>query len=399
MARNKIPYASTGNPILKWIVLIISTIISAASIYYTDFLVDKLKAREIKSIELFAKSMEYQIKHGQLPPFIHDIIVGNHEIPLIYMNARDEIEDYRNIDINENWPEERKQKVLLAELEKMKEAYEPKHVFDKDGQTDEILDFWFIYYRNSFLLTQLTYYPIIQLTIIGIFGIVVYLIFSYSKTAEQNRVWVGLAKETAHQLGTPISSLMAWIEYFREDPDIKEKGVIEELDKDVKKLQLITERFSNIGSVPVLSEEHVESIIKNVVDYLKPRISTKVTIKILPARDNIKAKLNSQLFEWVLENLCKNAIDAMPEGAGNIQIKIDQGNENKVFIDVSDDGKGIPKSKIRQVFSPGFTTKKRGWGLGLTLAKRIVEVYHNGKIFVKNSEENQGTTFRIVLGA
>ncbi|MDH5366320.1 MAG: HAMP domain-containing histidine kinase [Cyclobacteriaceae bacterium] len=386
---------------MKWIVLLIAAVISAASIYYTDYLVNKLKEREIKSIEVFASSMEYTIENDvsdQLPSVIREIIVNNDEIPLIYVNSNDEIESWRNIEIDKNWSEEKKQNLLRKELEIMKDAYAPKHVFDRDEQTGEILDFWFIYYRNSFLLTQLTYYPIIQLAIIGVFGLIVYFIFSYSKTAEQNRVWVGLAKETAHQLGTPISSLMAWVEYFREDPGVKNKGVVEEINKDIKKLQLITERFSNIGSTPVLKEEKIEEIINNVVEYLKPRISTKINIEVISISDGVRANLNAPLFEWVLENLCKNSVDAMA-GIGNIQIKILHGSDYRVFIDVSDTGKGIAKSKIKHVFNPGFSTKKRGWGLGLTLAKRIIETYHKGKIFVKSSEENEGTTFRIVLNS
>jgi len=401
VALEKIPYLYGSKSQMKWIALLIAAVISIVSIYYTNYLVNKLKEREIKSIEVFASSMEYTIENNvadQLPSVIREIIINNDQIPLIYVNSKDEIENWRNIKIDEKWSEEKKQEVLKKELESMKEAYEPKHVFDRDEQTGEILDFWFIYYKNSFLLTQLTYYPIIQLIIIGVFGLIVYLIFSYSKTAEQNRVWVGLAKETAHQLGTPISSLMAWVEYFKEDPGVKNKGVVEELDKDIKKLQLITERFSNIGSVPVLKEEKLEEIINNVVEYLKPRISTKVSIDVITISSDVRANLNAPLFEWVLENLCKNAVDAMG-GIGSIRIKLLHGSDHRVFIDITDTGKGIAKSKIKHVFNPGFTTKQRGWGLGLTLAKRIIETYHKGKIFVKSSEENEGTTFRIVLSS
>ena len=399
MAEPKIPYISSSRSQFKWIVLLVAALISTASIYYTDYLVDKLKEREIKSIEVYASSLEYTIENevsNTLPSVIHDIIINNDEIPLILVNSNDEIETWRNIKMDENWTEEKKQEALQKELQLMKDTYEPKHVFDRDAQTGEILDFWFIYYRNSLLLTQLTYYPIIQLIIIGVFGFIVYLIFSYSKTAEQNRVWVGLAKETAHQLGTPISSLMAWVEYFREDPAVKNRGVIEEINKDIQKLQMITERFSNIGSVPVMREEKLEGIIRNVVEYLKKRVSTKTTIELDMLSDDVRANLNAPLFEWVLENLCKNSVDAMG-GVGSIKITVMHGSDGKVIIDVSDNGKGIPKSKIKQVFNPGFTTKKRGWGLGLTLAKRIIETYHKGKIFVKSSEENVGTTFRIIL--
>ena len=189
---------------------------------------------------------------------------------------------------------------------------------------------------------------------------------------------------------------MAWVEYFREDPAVKNRGVIEEINKDIQKLQMITERFSNIGSVPVMREEKLEGIIRNVVEYLKKRVSTKTTIELDMLSDDVRANLNAPLFEWVLENLCKNSVDAMG-GVGSIKITVMHGSDGKVIIDVSDNGKGIPKSKIKQVFNPGFTTKKRGWGLGLTLAKRIIETYHKGKIFVKSSEENVGTTFRIIL--
>jgi signal transduction histidine kinase len=248
------------------------------------------------------------------------------------------------------------------------------------------------------LLTQLVVYPYIQLSVIAIFGFISYLAFNYSKAAEQNRVWVGLAKETAHQLGTPLSSLMAWIEVIREDPEMRDKGVIDELEKDIHKLKMVTERFSSIGSKPALKKENIVSLITNVVNYLRPRVSAKIRMDVFTLSDNIMVLAHAPLFEWVIENLIKNGVDAMGN-SGTIAIKILRGSEGKVFIDVTDTGKGIPRSKIETVFKPGFTTKKRGWGLGLTLAKRIIETYHNGKIFVKQSEENQGTTFRIALDA
>jgi signal transduction histidine kinase len=263
---------------------------------------------------------------------------------------------------------------------------------------DEIFGHQKLYYKNSFLLTQINAYPYIQLSVIALFGFISYLAFTYSKAAEQNRVWVGLAKETAHQLGTPLSSLMAWIEVLRDDPDLKNKEIVTELEKDIRKLTVVTERFSSIGSTPVLRQENVVALINNVIHYLRPRISSKVRIDVFTLSDNIQVMVHPPLFEWVVENLCKNAVDAIG-GSGTIAIKILRGSDSKVFIDISDTGKGIPRSKIAMVFRPGFTTKKRGWGLGLTLAKRIIESYHNGKIFVKSSEENQGTTFRIALDA
>jgi signal transduction histidine kinase len=209
---------------------------------------------------------------------------------------------------------------------------------------------------------------------------------------------VGLAKETAHQLGTPLSSLMAWVEVLREDEQLRKRGIVDELQKDVQKLTVVTERFSSIGSTPALKQENVVTLIHNVVNYLRPRVSSRINIEVYSLSDTIMAWVHVPLFEWVIENLCKNAVDAMGN-TGTIAIKILRGSEGKVFIDVSDTGKGIPRSKITLVFKAGFTTRKRGWGLGLALAKRIIEEYHFGKIFVKNSEENVGTTFRISLNA
>jgi signal transduction histidine kinase len=300
------------------------------------------------------------------------------------------------VDIDSRWTPERKQKELLKQLKEMKRAYPPIPILLKDPNTDEVFGKQYVYYKNSFLLTQLIAYPYIQLSVIAIFAFISYLAFNYSKTAEQNRVWVGLAKETAHQLGTPLSSLMAWIEVLRDDPQINGKGIVEELDKDIRKLRVVTERFSSIGSTPTLKEENIYQLINNVVSYLQPRVSSKINIEVYTLSESIRAMVHAPLFEWVIENLCKNAVDAMGS-TGTIAIKILRGNEGMVFIDISDTGKGISKAIISSVFRPGFTTKKRGWGLGLALAKRIIEMYHQGRIFVKHSEENQGTTFRIEL--
>ena len=229
-----------------------------------------------------------------------------------------------------------------------------------------------------------------------VFGLLAFLAFSYSKTAEQNRVWVGLAKETAHQLGTPLSSLMAWLEYFRTDEHLKDSDILNELDKDIKRLETITSRFSSIGSVPVLKLEDLYDTVQTNVSYLQKRVSSKVKIEVKAMPVDIKAPINKPLFDWVIENLCKNAVDAM-DGAGTININIKRGRLGDILIDIIADGKGIPKNKVKELFLPGFTTKQRGWGLGLTLAKRIVEIYHRGKIYVKETEVNVGTTFRIIL--
>ena len=391
----------SGKSKVKWIVLALSLVISSSSIWYTDILVEQLKDREKEQIELFAKTLEYTINEdlGSNIHFItEEVLFQNKSIPTILTDENGNILQYRNIEIDSIKNSLRQvNSKLNSILEEMANTYNPISVGVRDPRGKEEI-YGYIYYDNSFLLTQLTYYPYIQLSVIAIFGFIAYLAFNYSKAAEQNRVWVGLAKETAHQLGTPISSLMAWMEFIREDPEIKNKNIADELDKDIQRLTLITERFSSIGSTPVLKKENVYSLLSNSINYLRPRISSKVTIEISTLSDHIDAMVNPPLFDWVIENLCKNSVDAM-SGSGLITIQILRGSEKKVIIDISDNGKGIPKSKINDVFNPGFTTKKRGWGLGLALAKRIVENYHNGKIYVKNSDEERGTTFRITLPA
>jgi len=252
----------------------------------------------------------------------------------------------------------------------------------------------YIYYQDSFLLTQLRYYPIVQFAVIIVFLLIAYLMFSYARKSEQNQVWVGMAKETAHQLGTPLSSMVAWMEL------LKLKGLdedtIREIEKDVQRLETITDRFSKIGSPARLEMTNVVAVVHETVNYIRSRISAKVLFNIRPdATNKIMIPLNLHLFEWVIENLCKNAADAM-DGSGQVNIDIRE-EADHVRIDVGDTGKGIPKSLYKTIFRPGYTSKARGWGLGLTLSKRIVENYHSGRIFVKSSILNKGTTFRIIL--
>ncbi len=250
-----------------------------------------------------------------------------------------------------------------------------------------------VYYTNSFLLTQLRYYPVFQFLIIGVFLIVAYILFSMARNAEQNQVWVGMSKETAHQLGTPLSSLLAWVEL------LKAKGVdgktMSEISKDVERLENITERFSKIGSPPKLIPADVVHEIRESVNYMKNRTSRKLKFELETPAEEVFAPLNPNLFGWVIENIIKNAIDAM-NGSGQISLEVIDQPKN-VIIDITDQGKGIPPSRFKSIFNPGFTSKKRGWGLGLSLSKRIIENYHKGKLFVKHSEVNKGTTFRIVL--
>lgn len=386
------------NTNLKWIILIVSIIISVGTIYYTNILVEQLKEREKNQVRLFAKALEYTSNDtdNNILFITEEIIYKNNSIPTMLVGEKDIIVNFNNVNIDSLWTPQQKEKELQKQLKEMKRTYPPIPILLKDPNTGEVFGKQYVYYKNSFLLTQLIAYPYIQLSVIAIFGFISYLAFNYSKTAEQNRVWVGLTKETAHQLGTPLSSLMAWIEVLRDDPQINGKGIVEELDKDIRKLRVVTERFSSIGSTPTLKDENIYQLINNVVSYLTPRVSSKINIEVYTLSETIRAMVHAPLFEWVIENLCKNAVDAMGS-TGTIAIKILRGSDGKVFIDISDTGKGMPKSIISSVFKPGFTTKKRGWGLGLALAKRIIEMYHEGRIFVKQSEENQGTTFRIEL--
>lgn len=372
---------------IKWLVIICSVIISFGSIIYTNKLVEELREREKRQIELLAKAWEYASIYADNLTFINqEIIQQNTSIPVIVVDAQNNPIEYRNIGFRKNITEEEKNKLLQKELVKMKAQYEPI-------PTEDAL----VYYRNSELLTSLRFYPYVQLSVILVFGVLAYAVFNQSKVAEQNRVWAGLTKETAHQLGTPIASLMAWIDYLKNSPVWEEnKEVIQEMDKDVVKLRMVTERFSSIGSKPSIQLENVFSVIDEAINYLRPRISSKVDIKINGYANNIEALINRPLFEWVIENICKNAVDAM-KGQGTISIDIVKESEKFVFVDITDTGKGMDKGMYKKVFNPGFTTRQRGWGLGLTLAKRIIEGYHKGKIFVKQSELGKGTTFRIVL--
>ncbi|MDN5214437.1 ATP-binding protein [Fulvivirgaceae bacterium BMA12] len=388
-----------NNSRIKWVVLVVAVVISATSIYYTNLLVEEFKLREEKMIELHANILEYTANvfdYDENITFYSDILTSNTSVPLILTDSVDNILSTRNIKMRPDITEEARVKIEKKELAVMKEAYEPILVTVRDLENDEVINYQYVYYRNSDLLSQLKYYPYIQLSVIFIFGLIVYMIFSYSKTAEQNRIWAGLAKETAHQLGTPLSSLMAWVEYFRADENQANQEIAMELDKDIKRLEMITSRFSNIGSVPLLQEENVYEIIRDTVNYLESRVSSKVNFDINTVTTETYADLNKPLFEWVIENICKNAVDAM-SGVGTITINVIKANEGRVIIDISDTGKGIPKANIKKIFSPGFSTKKRGWGLGLTLVKRIINNYHKGQIFVKSSEPDAGTTFRIIL--
>ncbi len=371
-------------------------LISLGSLFYTNDLVEKLEERELRQVKLFAESLRYAINSDydeDLNGIMEMIREANtfYEIPAIYIDENNMPAAHNNLSFPKSPSPETQERIITENLATMKEEHPPIAVEIGEGQQG------YVYYSNSFLLTQLRYYPYIQLSGIFIIGFLAYLAFSSARKAEQNQVWVGLAKETAHQLGTPLSSLMAWTEYFRADPDM-DPTIAEEIEKDVQRLEMITTRFSNIGSVPTLKEEAVAEVIATFINYLQKRVSTKVAFFVndeLPEGQTVL--LNKNLFEWVVENICKNAVDAM-KGVGEIRITLKPMlAQNEIYIDIQDNGKGMIKKNAAKIFRPGFSTKKRGWGLGLTLAKRIIEIYHSGKLFVKNSEPGKGTTFRIVM--
>jgi two-component system, sporulation sensor kinase E len=379
---------------IKLIVVFIALIIGAATITYTNVLVSKLSEREQELVQLYAKGLRYMINAPSDDNIVfieEEILSANTTVPVILTDEQENILDSKNINLPKNISEQRKNELLQREIKKMKAQHAPIEVPWAEGSVN------YVFYKDSDLLSQLRFYPYVQLMVIACFVLIAYFVFSYSRKAEQNRVWVGLAKETAHQLGTPLSSLMAWYEYMKISPKFENEPIVAELWKDIRRLEVITERFSNIGSVPLLKDEDIFQVTQNAINYLQNRISRKVEINVLPADpSDISAKVNIPLFDWVIENICKNAVDAM-EGRGNITIQINLLGKSQVAIDITDTGKGIPKSKLESVFLPGYTTKKRGWGLGLALAKRIIDNYHRGRLYVKSSELGKGTTFRIIL--
>jgi len=315
------------------------------------------------------------------------IIKSNHNIPMIVTDGKNNILRFSNLD-----PAKSKDKIyLLNQLALMKNENKPILI---SYQKNNVNLKRYIYYRNSELIYKLKYYPIALLFILCLFGAVIYLIYKTNKISEQNKLWVGMAKETAHQIGTPLSSLLGWVEIMRLE-NVSE-NTIGEIEKDISRLNTIAERFSKIGSIPVLSKSDVIIETKKSISYLKSRSSKSVKFEFNNnSSQPIYANLNLQLYAWVIENLVKNAIDSM-QGKGNITIDI-RNSDKSIYITINDTGKGIPKSMFRKIFEPGFTTKKRGWGLGLSLAKRIIEIYHKGKIFVKKSELGKGTSFEIQL--
>lgn len=373
---------------VKIALVAVAVIIAAASLIASHILVSDLKVEEQNKMAIWAEAMRSLNTADETTDLnlVLRVIDGNNTIPVIVTDERGNVQTMRNVTVSYKDDADSIAKVThLAEMWKS-EGHVVRIKLDSKSYIN-------VCYDESLMIKRLATYPYIQLGVVILFAVVAVFALLTSKRAEQNKVWVGLSKETAHQLGTPISSLMAWVEILRET--YPEDTLIPEMDNDVKRLQLIADRFSKIGSMPELSSEPLAGVIQNVVGYMERRTSHKVIIETTIDNEHATAMINRQLFEWVIENLCKNAVDAM-EGEGHITISVAT-NMGRKTIDVTDTGKGIRKKDISNVFRPGFTTKKRGWGLGLSLAKRIIEEYHHGRIYVKSSEVGVGTTFRIEL--
>jgi len=375
----------------RGLIVITIAFFAISLIYFSSIIIEEIKKREINTIDRYAKFIELVANSDDesINYFIDDILIKNHSIPVIVTDSNNKILDFKNIFKNEESFDE---KVINKTLEAMKEKYKPIIINILD-ENDEKIDFQLVYYNNSNVLNILIYAPYFILFLTILIFLSIYLIFYYSNKSERDGLWTGLAKETAHQLGTPLSSLIGWNEYLRNNKNSDKTYISNEIDKDLERLKVITDRFSNIGSKPKLEKNNLKKSIKKSIDYLEKRLSLKVQTKL--NLEEINTFFNEQLFSWVIENLYKNSIDSVGE-KGNIQIDLYHKNNN-IIIDFIDDGVGINRSDFTKIFNPGFTTKKRGWGLGLTLVLRIIRDYHKGKIFVLQSKKNIKTTIRIEL--
>ena len=376
--------------IVNWRTALALVAISIASgtIIYSRYLASKIELEERQKVELWVKAGEKLLTS---PPdadteLASYIIVANKTIPIIYTNEKDSIYEHLNLDsVKAEDPE-----YVESKLKQFKSLNAPLEWKDP-RDTTKVNRY---YYGESKLLKEVRYYPIVQLGVVALFILITIFSLRSSYRSAQNQVWAGMAKETAHQLGTPVSSLEGWVEMLRDKPG--NEKIAQELEKDVNRLRLVSDRFGKIGSTPKLEMVNLVSQINSMVDYMRKRAAGKIVLKVdSHGKKEVFANISPPLFDWVIENLLKNALDAM-EGKGSITADI-QSEEKRVVIDITDTGKGISKQNIAMVFKPGFTTKKRGWGLGLSLSRRIVQQFHKGEIFVKNSEIGKGTTFRIVL--
>ena len=369
----------------RYIFFIAAILLVGGSLWVSNNLVKKLELEERNKMEIWAAATSELASGDDYSniDLILTIIQSNTTIPVI-VTDHNEIIQYSNITINSADTSH----YLTRNLESMQRNGSTIDIDLGNGEKQTL------YYEDSVLLKQLSYYPYIQLLVMILFALIAYIGLVSVKRAEQNKVWVGLSKETAHQLGTPISSLMAWIEFLKLNDNI-DPSIVTDMDKDVKRLSTIAERFSKIGSIPDKELIYINELLEESCNYMSTRISSRVKLNLNLPQDAEGSMLCRSLIEWVIENLCKNAVDAM-EGEGRIDVTLSTDNKH-IYIDVSDTGKGIARSEFENIFKPGYTSKKRGWGLGLTLAKRIIEEYHNGRIYIKESEIGVGTTFRIEL--
>ena len=387
---------------VKILLVSAAVIIAVASLVVSHSLTKDLETEERNKMEVWAEAMRSLNKADENTDLslVLKVLNENNTIPVIVMDSKGNVSEFRNLKVDGKTYEDSLKAAAVVGQNLKSSGRDIRIYLNQNDSASTRSDYIDVVYDDSLMLKRLAVYPFVQLGVVMLFVVVAIFALLTSKKAEQNKVWVGLSKETAHQLGTPISSLMAWIEILKENYPTDD--LIPEMDKDVKRLQLIADRFSKIGSLPEPVPSSLNEVMDHVIDYMDRRTSKKVRmVKIFPDHDII-IKLNASLFEWVIENLSKNAVDAMGGGPGTITLRVDETPE-KAIIEVSDTGKGIRKKDMNNVFRPGFTTKNRGWGLGLSLAKRIVEEYHKGKIYVKSSEVDRGdgsphgTTFRIEL--
>jgi signal transduction histidine kinase len=375
--------------LLNWktALAVIAIAIVSGTIFYSKYLSNKLAKEERQKVEQWVEA-----SNSLLSPNTQDtrlplkIIRDNDDIPIIWTNEKDSIIDHINLDSNQLISDKG---YLARQLELLKSTNQPIVWIDPTDPT-RINKY---YYGSTILQKEIQYYPLIQLLIVGLFIVITIITLRTNYRSTQNQLWAGMAKETAHQLGTPVSSLEGWLEVLKDIPAAGK--LVPELEKDVQRLQLITDRFGKIGSKPKLEETDIVKQVAEMMSYIKKRAGSRVEFSMDSKEDHIRAMVSPPLFDWVIENLLKNALDAIKE-KGRIDVTLSE-QPSQVIIDVTDNGKGISKANIRKVFNPGFTTKKRGWGLGLTLTKRIIEQYHKGLIYVKWSEQGKGTTFRVIL--
>jgi hypothetical protein len=402
MARREI-FVNVFEQITGWrfVLIFVLLMIGGLVLYYFNYLGNQVEEREKRYAQLYAQSISFFMSEDVARcecvdyGFVSELLEANETIPAVVL-INGVPSDNRNI---QGMPDNAKKngvyppeilRILNTKVAEMKQEHPPIDFELTGGLKGQV------FYSSSIIVRQLKFFPYILFGTFLVLGGLAFLAYSSTHLAEQNRVWVGLAKETAHQLGTPITGLTGWIEYLKADPNF-DTSVADEMQKDINRLTMITTRFSSIGSIPQMAPEKIVELVRQQLAYLERRISTKVKMHFdSQLSDNDEVELNKHLFEWVIENLCKNAVDAM-SGIGNIWVNIVRLDKTRIAIDIIDDGKGISKLQQRKIFNAGYSTKKRGWGLGLTLAKRIIENYHEGKLFVKESELGKGTTFRIIL--